>query len=201
MYHHNGYLEIILGTMFSGKTSYLLHKMSIMTELELKVLYINIDFDNRSDENYSTHNPFLENMDSKNKEKISKFIKMIKVNNFSDIPVELIETSDVIMIDEAQFFKGLYSFVVNLLEKNKNIFVGSLIADFKGKKFGEAIDLIPICDNIIKLNSYCMECKKDKKYNFGIFSKKITDTISAGSNIDIGGSDKYIAVCRYHNKI
>ena len=200
MYHHNGYLEIILGTMFSGKTSYLLHKMSIMTELELKVLYININFDNRSNEVYSTHNPFLENMDSKNKEKISKFIKMVKVSKFSDIPIELIETSDVIMIDEAQFFEGLYTFVNNLLEKNKNIFVGSLIANFKGEKFGEAIDLIPICDNVVKLNSYCMECKKDKEYKHAVFSKKITLTEDL-SNIDIGGSDKYIAVCRYHNKV
>ena len=200
MYHQNGYLEIILGTMFSGKTSYLLHKISIMTELELKVLYINIDFDNRSTDSYSTHNPFLENMDSKNKEKLSKFIKMIKVRNLYDIPQDLLESSDVIMIDEAQFFEGLAIFVNNLLEKNKNIFVGSLIADFKGTKFGEALDLIPVCDNIVKLNSYCMECKKDKEYKHAVFSKKITVTEDL-SNIDIGGSDKYIAVCRYHNKV
>lgn len=200
MYHQNGYLEIILGTMFSGKTSYLLHKISIMTELELKVLYINIDFDNRSTDSYSTHNPFLENMDSKNKEKLSKFIKMIKVRNLYDIPQDLLESSDVIMIDEAQFFEGLAIFVNNLLEKNKNIFVGSLIADFKGTKFGEALDLIPVCDSIVKLNSYCMECKKDKEYKHAVFSKKITVTEDL-SNIDIGGSDKYIAVCRYHNKV
>ena len=70
MYHHDGYLEIILGTMFSGKTSYLLHKISVMTELNLKVLYININFDDRSNDNYSTHNPFLNSLDYKNKEKI-----------------------------------------------------------------------------------------------------------------------------------
>ena len=49
MYYNDGYLEIIIGTMFSGKTSYLLHKISQMIELDLRVLYINIDLDNRSD--------------------------------------------------------------------------------------------------------------------------------------------------------
>ncbi len=42
-----GKLDIIMGTMFSGKTSYLLNKISLFIELNLKVLYINIDFDDR----------------------------------------------------------------------------------------------------------------------------------------------------------
>ena len=197
MYHDNGYLEIILGTMFSGKTSYLLHKISLMTELQLKVLYVNIDFDTRSDDSYSTHNPFLDNMDYKNKEKISLNLKTIKVRKFIDIPNELINNSDVVMVDEAQFFENLIPFVKVLLENKKNIFVASLIADFKGTKFGEALDLIPFCDNIVKLNSYCIVCAKEKRYNHAVYSKKIV--VEKDETIDIGGSDKYIAVCRFHN--
>ena len=196
MYHDNGYLEIIVGTMFSGKTSYLLHKISLMTALNLKVLYINIDFDNRSEDDYSTHNPFLDNMDYKNKEKISKNLTTLKVRNLSNIPKELIEINEIIMLDEAQFFTELVPFVKMLLEKKKNIFVGSLVADFKGSKFGEALDLIPFSDNVVKLNSYCKTCSDDKIFRHAIYSKKIT--VIDEETIDIGGSEKYIPVCRYH---
>ena len=132
MYHHDGYLEIILGTMFSGKTSYLLHKISVMTELNLKVLYININFDDRSNDNYSTHNPFLNSLDYKNKEKILQNLTMIKINNLMKIYNELIENIDIVMIDESQFFSDLVEFTNNLLEKKKNVFISSLIADFTG---------------------------------------------------------------------
>ena len=200
MYHHDGYLEIILGTMFSGKTSYLLHKISVMTELNLKVLYININFDDRSNDNYSTHNPFLNSLDYKNKEKILQNLTMIKINNLMKINNELIENIDIVMIDESQFFSDLIEFTNILLEKKKNVFIASLIADFTGGKFGLALDLIPICDSVIKLNSYCSECVKNKQYNKAIYSKKNEDNFNKQNKIDIGGSDKYTAVCRFHNK-
>lgn len=200
MYHNDGYLEVILGTMFSGKTSYLLHKISVMTELNLKVLYININFDDRSNDNYSTHNPFLNSLDYKSKEKILKNLTMIKINNLMKISNELIENIDIVMIDESQFFDDLIEFTNILLEKKKNVFIASLIADFTGGKFGFALDLIPICDNIIKLSSYCSECVKNKQYNKAIYSKKNEDNFNNQNRIDIGGSDKYTAVCRFHNK-
>jgi len=73
-----GKLDIIMGTMFSGKTSYLLNKISLMVELNLKVLYINIDFDDRSEMEYSTHNPFFNNLDFKKRDKINENLTMIK---------------------------------------------------------------------------------------------------------------------------
>ena len=81
----------------------------------------------------------------------------MKINN------ELIENIDIVMIDESQFFSDLVEFTNILLEKKKNVFIASLIADFTGGKFGLALDLIPICDSVIKLNSYCSECVKNKQ--------------------------------------
>jgi thymidine kinase len=63
-----GKLEIIMGTMFSGKTSYCLNKIALFVELNLKVLYINIDFDDRSDLEFSTHNPIFNSIDFKKKD-------------------------------------------------------------------------------------------------------------------------------------
>jgi thymidine kinase len=199
MYYNDGYLEIIIGTMFSGKTSYLLHKISQMIELDLRVLYINIDLDNRSDKNYSTHNVFLDITDCKKKDKIEKNLTMIKVGNLMHVLPETFVEYDVIMIDEAHFFKELVLFTKILLENKKNIFIGSLIADYMGNKFGNALELIPICNNIVKLDSYCVECSKKKIYNKAVFSKRICGKDVEGSKVvDIGGADKYIPVCREH---
>jgi len=187
-----GKLEIIMGTMFSGKTSYLLNKIALFVELNLKVLYINIDFDDRSDLEFSTHNPIFNSIDFKKKEKINENLTMIKVRDFSNITFE---SYDIIMIDEAHFFDDIIKFTKKLLDNKKHVIIATLIADYKGNKFGKVLDLIPICDEIIRLESYCIECSKQKKINKAIYSKRITKN---KESIDIGGSDKYIAVCREH---
>ena len=187
-----GKLEIIMGTMFSGKTSFLLNKISLFVELNLKVLYINIDFDDRSELEFSTHNPIFNSIDFKKKDKINENLTMIKVRDFSNITFE---SYDIIMIDEAHFFDDIIKFTKKLLDNKKHVIIATLIADYKGNKFGKVLDLIPICDEVVRLESYCIECSKQKKINKAIYSKRITKN---KESIDIGGSDKYIAVCREH---
>jgi thymidine kinase len=187
-----GKLEIIMGTMFSGKTSYCLNKIALFVELNLKVLYINIDFDDRSDLEFSTHNPIFNNIDFKKKDKINENLTMIKVRDLSNITFD---SYDIIMIDEAHFFDDIIKFTKKLLDNKKHVIIATLIADYKGNKFGKVLDLIPICDEIVRLESYCIECSKQKKINKAIYSKRITKN---KESIDIGGSDKYIAVCREH---
>ena len=187
-----GKLEIIMGTMFSGKTSYLLNKIALFVELNLKVLYINIDFDDRSELEFSTHNPIFNSVDFKKKDKINENLTMTKVRDFSNINFD---SYDIIMIDEAHFFDDIIKFTKKLLDNKKHVIIATLIADYKGNKFGKVLDLIPICDEVIRLESYCIECSKQKKINKAIYSKRITKN---KESIDIGGSDKYIAVCREH---
>ena len=187
-----GKLEIIMGTMFSGKTSYLLNKIALFVELNLKVLYLNIDFDDRSELEFSTHNPIFNSIDFKKKDKINENLTMSKVRDFSNI---IFESYDIIMIDEAHFFEDIIKFTKKLLDNKKHVIIATLIADYKGNKFGKVLDLIPICDEVVRLESYCIECSKQKKINKAIYSKRITKN---KESIDIGGSDKYIAVCREH---
>jgi len=187
-----GKLEIIMGTMFSGKTSYLLNKIALFVELNLKVLYLNIDFDDRSELEFSTHNPIFNSIDFKKKDKINENLTMTKVRDFSNI---IFESYDIIMIDEAHFFDDIIKFTKKLIDNKKHVIIATLIADYKGNKFGKVLDLIPICDEVVRLESYCIECSKQKKINKAIYSKRITKN---KESIDIGGSDKYIAVCREH---
>ena len=155
---NGGQLDLVLGTMFSGKTTYILSEIAKMAELNYTILYINIEFDTRSETIFSTHNPFFDShKDFIKKESISKNVKMIKSKNLLNINIENI---DVIIIDESHFFDDLVEFVNICLDSDKYIIVAGLIADFKGNKFGKTLDLIPICSNIKRLHAYCSECAK-----------------------------------------
>ncbi len=73
---NGGQLDIVLGTMFSGKTTYILSKIAKMAELNYSILYVNIEFDNRSENIFSTHNPFFDtHVDFVKKESIKNKFK------------------------------------------------------------------------------------------------------------------------------
>jgi len=172
------YLEIILGSMFSGKTSRLveIYKQCKFCNIQVKV--INHCIDNRYDEELlSTH------------DKIK--IPCIKTNKISSVWNELdIEgKTDVILINEGQFFEDLYETVEKMLKNGKKIYICGLDGDFERKKFGQILDLIPLCDKVTKLTSLCNICKNG---TLGIFSKRI----SLEKEQTVVGSDNYIPVCR-----
>jgi thymidine kinase len=187
-----GKLDIILGTMFSGKTTYLLSKLSSYSALNFSILYINIDIDTRSTKSFSTHNSFMNLITKDDSQNTIKNVTMLKLKNLKSIDIE---QYDIIMIDEAHFFDDIIEFTKMALNNNKHVIIGSLIADFKGNKFGKVLDLITICDNVERLHAYCSECAKNKFCRIATYSKRIT---KSKKNIDIGGSDKYIPVCRDH---
>jgi len=189
----DGRLDLIIGTMFSGKTTYLLSEIAKLAELNYKIFYINIDFDDRSNNVFSTHNPFFDNhVDFIKKESIIKNVTMIKTRLLLELDIN---SYDMIIIDEAHFFDDLITFVNLCLNKKKYIIVAGLQADFNGRKFGKILDLVPICTDIKRLHAYCAECAKNKYCRIAIYSKKITKSKKIN---DIGGSEKYIPVCREH---
>jgi thymidine kinase len=97
--------------------------------------------------------------------------------------------SDVILINEGQFFEDLYSVVEDMLQNNKRVYICGLDGDFERKKFGQMLDLIPLCDKVTKLTSLCSQCKDGTP---GIFSMRLTSE----KQQTLVGSDNYIPVCR-----
>jgi len=100
-----------------------------------------------------------------------------------------LRNSDVILINEGQFFDDLYEVVVDMLDNNKKIYVCGLDGDFKRNKFGKILELIPLCDKVTKLTSLCGICKNGTP---GIFSMRLTKETEQ----TLVGSDNYIPVCR-----
>jgi thymidine kinase len=190
----SAYLEIILGSMYSGKTSRLVEIYKQCKFCNISVVVINHSVDTRyDDELLSTH------------DKVK--IPCIKTETLFDIyPYDLnleegvqniprvtdkfkIVASEVILINEGQFFPDLEEFVKNLLANDKKVYVCGLDGDFERKKFGQILNLIPLCDKVTKLTSLCSICKNGAP---GIFSKRIT----LETEQTVVGSDNYIPVCR-----
>ena len=183
----NGFLEIVLGPMFSGKTSALIKKYSELHNQSEKVIAVNFIADKRY------HDTLLSSHDK-------VMIPCIMIDNlyesWYDASYEyysILHGCEYILINEAQFFDKLYEVVISMLESNKKVYLYGLDGDFNRNKFGQMLDLIPLCDNVIKLHARCNNCELD-----AIFSHRIT----CESSQVVIGSDNYIPLCRncYVNK-
>ncbi len=190
----SAYIELIIGPMYSGKTSRLVEIYKQCKFCDISVAVINHSIDNRYDEELlSTHDQIK--------------IPCIKTERLFDVwtddicletDVSLVPrikekfkvaTSRVILINEGQFFPDLEEFVKKLLSNDKKVYICGLDGDFERKKFGQILDLIPLCDKVTKLTSLCSICKNGTP---GIFSKRITSE----KEQTVVGSDNYIPVCR-----
>ena len=135
------YLKVILGSMFSGKTTELINEYNKYKSGGFECCFINHSL-----------------------------------------------RYDVLFINEAQFFTDLYKAVEWLLFHNKKVYVCGLDGDFQRQKFGSILDIIPLCDDVVKLKAICTNCKSSN----GIFTKRL----SKEKKQTIIGSDNYASLCR-----
>lgn len=183
-------LDIIIASMFAGKTSRLMQILEVFHEAGKKVIYINNILDTREDEsNFSTHSNIL---------KMNNIpFPTIKTSRIKDVDVS---QYDIIAIDEGNFYgEYLKEDILYLVEQlNKKVIIAGLSGDFTRQPFGQLLDLIPLADNIIKLSSFCKICNDESR---GIvkapFTKKInSNNYTSSNNLEVGAGDLYIPVCR-----
>lgn len=179
-----GFLKLYIGCMFAGKSSEIIAECRRRLAINQKVLGINFVGDSRySDEDFIVNH---------NKEKV----RCIKVNKLSEILPTEIEQNDFIFIDEGQFFSDLVEYVLKWVNiYKKSVYVFGLDGDFKRQPFGHILDLIPQCDEIVKLKALCVMCKDGTS---GLF----THRVSGGNDQILIGNDNYVSLCRNHyNKL
>lgn len=177
-------LELIIGPMFSGKTSLLIEKKNLLcsvSENKDKILAINYAKDTR----YGESNKIISH------DGLS--IDCIAINEFTDIYEneiysQALNSASYIFINEAQFFKNLKTWVLNEVEVSyKNVILCGLDSDFKREKFGEILDLVPHANKVTKLSGKCTKC-----HNPSIYTHRVTDE----TDQEVIGVDNYIPVCR-----
>ena len=183
----DGYLELILGPMFSGKSSELIKRYRLYKCLNKEILFINhvsnTRYNNNDLKSIITHDNI-------------KINNCISVNILDTINIEyksLLDKTDVILIEELQFFKDAYEVIkywVDVLKKT--IICAGLDGDYTRSTFGEIYKLYPLCDKIEKISALCKKCGDGTNAPFtNRLTKNYTQTL-------VGGDDIYEAVCRKH---
>ena len=190
-----GYCEVIYGPMKSGKTSRLLQLYKQFKFCEIPVMVINHCMDKRySDTLLSSHDKIMiPCISSSSLTDVADIVThtLDVVTHTLDVGTHINEfiNSDVILINEAQFFEDIVPWVTIAVEKyNKSVYVCGLNSDFRRKPFGNWLDLELICDKVTQLHSWCGVCKKQQ----ALFSHRLTNE----TDKIVIGADNYIPVCR-----
>lgn len=183
MSQYSGQINLILGCMFSGKTSELIQTVRRFKSIGKKTMVINYSKDTRyGNQKIITHD--YVGIDSY---MIENFNEIFSNQNF----LSVFKESDIICINEGQFFKKLVDFCNQCAnEYGKIVYVCGLDGDYKQEKFGEILDLIPCCENVKRLSALCKICG-----NKAFFTKRISNS---SNQVLIGGKEAYLPVCRKH---
>eukprot|EP00753_Platysulcus_tardus_P017367 PLAT6384.1.p1 GENE.PLAT6384.1~~PLAT6384.1.p1 ORF type:complete len:283 (-),score=80.97 PLAT6384.1:29-784(-) len=169
-----GELQLIVGPMFSGKSTELLRRLRRYMHAEKECLVVKYLADKRyHDTDLATHD--LQRMEAR------------PCSELSELGDDYLHY-DVIGIDEGQFFPDLGSFVDRAADQGKVVIVAALDGTFQREPFGEVCNLIPKAEAVTKLTSVCALCHAD-----AAFTKRIGKSTEVKL---IGGKETYMPVCR-----
>jgi thymidine kinase len=170
-------LEVIMGSMFSGKSTELIRRIRLQQVMGKTVRVVNHALDNRKGclETVRTHDA--------TEFRAVKCPKLLSAM-FDDV--------DTVAVDETQFFSNIREWVEEGVARNKHIIMAGLDGDFKQQKFGELLDILPLADKVTKLRALCMFCKDGTP---GPFTYR-NPGVGQGEQVLVAAEDCYKAVCR-----
>lgn len=180
-FKHQGWIEVICGSMFSGKTEELIRRLKRAKIAKQSVEIFKPSIDTRYDE---------ENVVSHDENQI----KSTPVASSSNILL-LSSEVDVIGIDEAQFFdSGLPDVCSQLANRGVRVVIAGLDMDFKGKPFGPLPDLMANAEFVTKVHAICVDCGNLAQYSYRI--------ATSDKRVLLGETDVYEPLCRkcFHEK-
>ena len=171
-----GWIEVICGSMFSGKTEELIRRLKRVKIANLKVEIFKPTIDVRYDKvNIVSHD--------------TNAIHSTPVDNSKKI-LELAGDVDVVGIDEAQFFDAEIANVCEeLAAKGIRVIVAGLDMDYLGNPFGQMPNLLAKADYITKLHAICVKCGNIANISYR--------KVAGGGQVLLGEKDVYEPRCRY----
>ena len=177
--NNKGKIEIILGPMFSGKSTRLIECIRKYAYKSKKTIMVKYQSDKRYSEKSEVITHDLIKYDS------------IECNNLNEIFDKLINY-DVIGIDEGQFFPDLPEICEKLTILKKIVVISALNGDYRMEPFPVISEILAKADKIKLMKAYCFNCHKDAKFSLRIVPSKETILIGAG--------ESYKPVCRNCHK-
>jgi thymidine kinase len=171
-----GWIEVIAGSMFSGKSEELIRRLNRARIARQRVQVFKPGIDQRySVEEIASHSG-------------QKHIS-IPVSSAAEMMKHVIEDTEVIGIDEAQFFDMAIIDAANqLAESGKRVIIAGLDQDFMGKPFEPMPQLLSIAEFITKTHAICVKCGSTANYS--------QRTVESEERVEVGAADKYEARCR-----
>jgi thymidine kinase len=171
-----GWIEVICGSMFSGKTEELIRRLKRVKIANLSVQIFKPTIDTRYDETKIVSHD-------------TNAIHSTPVLHATDI-LKMAENVDVVGIDEAQFFDNEISAVCETLAlRGTRVIVAGLDMDYTGKPFGQMPHLLAVADYITKLHAICMKCGNIANISY----RKVADS----DQVLLGEKDFYEPRCRH----
>ena len=177
----NGWIEVICGSMFSGKTEELIRRLKRVEFAQQKLLLFKPAIDNRyHEEQVISH--------------IGSSLEAIPVNSSDEI-LKHWKKERIVAIDEAQFFDaGLVAVCTDLAKHGVRVIIAGLDMDYLGKPFGPMPDLLCIAEYVTKVHAICVSCGNLAKYSHR--------TTKDEGQVLVGAVEKYEPLCRScYNKI
>ncbi|MBP6334608.1 MAG: thymidine kinase [Bacteroidia bacterium] len=173
--HHRGHIEVVCGSMFSGKTEELIRRLKRAKIAKQKVEIFKPKLDTRYDEvNVVSHD--------------ANFIPSTPVDSSSQILL-MANDVEVVGIDEAQFFDDELPSVSQVLaNRGIRVIVAGLDMDYLGKPFGPIPQMLAIAEYVTKVHAICINCG-----NLANYSHR---TVTNSSRILLGEKDSYLPLCR-----
>jgi len=176
-------LEIVLGPMFSGKSSYALAYIRKQKAIGRCVTAVKPAMDKRySEDEIVTHN----------QDKVQCVVWDTTVPVW---PIRFMVQSDCVVVEEAQFFEGLPTFCENMIGLGIHVVLVGLDGDTRRQPFRGLLDCIPLANKVTKLSALCCECKDGTE---APYTRYKFDSLHTTDQIDVGGAEKYEAVCLRH---
>lgn len=177
----HGWIEVVCGSMFSGKTEELIRRLKRAEFASQKILLVKPKIDDR----YHKKNVVSHQGTS---------FDAVTVEKSTDI-LDLWNKEKVVAIDEAQFFDNEVVNVCNqLAKKGVRVIIAGLDMDFQGIPFGPMPQLLSIAEYVTKVHAICLSCG-----NLAQFSHR---TVKDKEQVLVGAVEQYKPLCRScYNKI
>lgn len=178
-----GKLHLIVGPMFSGKTSALIKKINEDKVKNMKTLTVKWALDTR----YELYNEsFIISHDNQK-------VDALKCNENLMEYFNIFKEYCSIGIDEGHFFADLHEAVSSLISIGINVYIAALSSNYQMKNFKNIIEIYPIADKIEHKVAICTKCYMEapftKKKCFNLYGTNFLE-------YDVGGEEKYESLCR-----
>ncbi len=171
----NGWIEVICGSMFSGKTEELIRRLKRAEFANQQLILFKPAIDNRySEDKVVSHQ--------------GSDFQAVVVNHSSEL-LKNWNGEQVVAVDEAQFFDaGIVTAVSHLAKNGVRVIIAGLDMDYKGMPFGPIPHLLAVAEYVTKVHAICVDCG-----NLAQFSHR---TAAEKEQVLVGAVEKYKPLCR-----